>query len=59
MENGLISIFIMWYMKPLLLKPVMAIFNNSHVRTLSGEEKQYWVSPSFDFWVEIAPHIYI
>lgn len=44
-------------MKPLFLKPVMAIFNNSHERTFSGEKKQYWVSPSLDFREEMAPDI--
>lgn len=44
-------------MKPLLLKPVMAIFDNSHVRTFSGEKMQHWISLSLDFWEEMAPHI--
>lgn len=46
----------MWCMKPLFLKPVMAIFGNSHVRTFSSEMKHCWTAPSLDFWKERAPH---
>ena len=46
----------MWYTKPLFLKPVMAIFGNSHVRTFGSEMKHYWTAPSLDFWKERALH---
>jgi len=43
-------------MKPLFLKPVMAIFSSIHVRTFSGEMKHCWTAPSLDSWKERTPH---